>query len=102
MEWTTRALHERCTPQLAHAGGGEGPARVAELEPAEQALPRAEVVGGALQVSPERLGALGGHDRLAQPVVEVLALADDAGGFAGRQQRTTVGLGRFADRAGVQ
>src|SRR4029453_7371627 len=74
VESTTGALHERCTPQLAHAGGGERSARVPEFELREQSLPGAEVVVDGLDVRPQRLGILGGHDRLAQPVVEVLAL----------------------------
>src|SRR4051794_39946177 len=102
MEWTTRALHERCTPQLAHAGGGEGAARVTELESAEQALPGAEVIGGALHVGPQRVGVLGGHDRLAEPVVEVLAQADDARRLAAAQDRAGVELGGLAGLAAVE
>src|SRR4051794_41220693 len=98
-QWITQALHERCTPQFAHAGGGEGSPRVAELERAEQALPGAEVLRRGLDVGPERLDVVGGHDRLVDPRLQPVALARDAGRLRAREQRAAVGLGRLADRA---
>ena len=64
----------------------------------------AEVVaaGGRLDPRPQRLAVAAGHDRVAQPAVELVAPAHHSRSVGERQQRPGVVLGRLAHRAAAE
>ena len=110
---TTRALHQRCTGGPARSARRRGAAaatcELARLRRGsrnssarQQPLPRrrSSAPRRRLDPRPERLGVVGGHDGLAQPAVEPLALAHDAGRVGARAAAARrVGLGRLAHGA---